>query len=432
MAIRSGYSLGIHSEEALVYFSPEVQTARRMLWRSLFILDRFLAASLGRPLAITEDEALGDILGAFAPRPASVSGKPGKSSSKSNHTCSAATAAAVRSCHVVGIILRKVYRRRTICTRLAQELADECIRWPQSLSPELHWRKASPSNVRQSIAILHTNLVYCHSIILLTRPFFLYLLSDEVQRTRLGAASSKSQDGWSHKFGRKSEKFRKFSKACVIASNHTIALVHNAYDGGYLPQRNTMCTYALFAAALVVFANEFAWPSEDALSAQCMTNSITILEYSGLMDPMAKRCAIILRHFREVLSMQKADDSVSNSLSQPTFDIQSSSFVQMDPRNYIPPAPGDTLPPLPGATTPANPPTAALVNPETTSIFATPPTGFDVFGDSSFSGLLDLENTVLPVTGQDGGEDHSSSEDPVDFNTLWLWPTGGTPLLTPS
>ena len=403
MAIRSGYSLGLHSEETLVIFQPDMQAARRMLWRSLFILDRFLAASLGRPLAITEDESLGELLNASTPASISMTGK---SHLTSNQTCDTGTAAAVRSCHVVGIILKKVYRQRKISTRLAQELADECIQWPQTLSPALHWRQASPNNVRQSMAILHTNLVYCHSIILLTRPFFLYLLSFEIQRTRLSPTSSYPQAEWAQQFEQKSRKIRKFSNACVVASNHTVALVQDAYEGGYLPQQNPMATYFLFTAALVVFANEFTRPSNDALSAQCMTNSITIFEYSGQMDPAARRCASILCEFRDVLTIQKSACATTNGLSPPPFNMQPPPFVQQPTQNFSPPPQGVALPPLPDATlSTATSSTSAFVNPGTSTTLAPQSTLFGADGNPSFSGLLDLENTVLPVTGREEREE---------------------------
>ena len=104
MAIRSGDFLGLHREETLVISTPEMQANRRMIWRSLFILDRFLAASLGRPIAITEDESLGDILNASTPSSTSMTG----TSQLTPHQIRAAgRAASVRSGRVIGIVLKK-------------------------------------------------------------------------------------------------------------------------------------------------------------------------------------------------------------------------------------------------------------------------------------------------------------------------------------
>lgn len=428
MAIRSGYSLGLHSEEVLSLFSPAMQTARRMLWRSLFILDRFVAASLGRPFAITDDELLVDILNASTP--ANI-GTTGKSELSSGQTCAAGTAAAVRSGHVAGMILKKIYRQRKVSTRLAQELADQCIQWPESLAPALHWRQASPKNVRQAMAILHTNIVYCHSIILLTRPFFLYLLSLEIQRSRLAPTSSQSRDEWSRRLEQKSRKIKKFSTACVIASNHTVALVQNAYEGGYLPQKNPLAIYILFAAALVVFANEFARPSNDALAAQCMANSIRIFEYCGQSDKGAQRWANVLREFREALIAQKANSGINSGFFQSPLNMQPLPSAPFTSRDFALPTPSETLPPLPGATLSAMDSSVAAFKLSDSSLNFEPQSmNFGGDGDPSFSGLLDVENTVLPVTAKDGREEPSSSEEAIDFDTLWQWPPLGTPLPT--
>ena len=50
----------------------------------------------------------------------------------------------------------------------------------------------------------------------------------------------------------------KFSEACVVASTHSILLIQNAYEAGYLPRRNPSVIYFLFAASLVILSNEFA------------------------------------------------------------------------------------------------------------------------------------------------------------------------------
>ncbi len=222
MAVRSAYALGLHRDETYVIFNSEEQQARLSLWRSLYILDRFLSMSLGRPTAISEDDCSGDILNvetksAF-PSPLSL-----------NQINALGVEASVRSCHVIGKILKLVYQKRRISTKLAQEIADECKIWPQKLSPMLHWGQASSAHPSQGIAILHVNLLYCHSIILLTRPFFLYLLNSEIQKDR------SSNGKRPHRLGTRMERF---SEACVTASTHTVSLVQNAYEGQYLQRRN--------------------------------------------------------------------------------------------------------------------------------------------------------------------------------------------------
>ena len=313
MAVRSAYALGIHREETLVMFPAEEQAARRKVWRSLFVLDCFLAVHLGRPVAIAAEESSGEIL--FPINRATGN----KTKPKPFPVCAAGLEASVRSCHIMNNILRSVYQQRKSSIRQAQSVVEECKLWPQNLPSNLHWKQASPANVRQSIAILHSNLVYCHTIILLTRPFFLYLLSNEVQRTRLNRkiANPKSQ-----------EKMKIFSDSCITACFNSVALCQDAYRGGYLARFNPFPTYSLFAAALIIFANEFAYPGTNALSARSMEDSITILRYCGEKNPQAERAATILTDFGCVIRSQSQPKSFD--LSRP---IPQAPFPASEPFN---------------------------------------------------------------------------------------------------
>lgn len=413
MAVRTAYTLGLHREETLVVFPAEERCARRNLWRSLFILDRFMGASLGRPMAIADDECSGEVLNPSSSLYSAQRLDP-------HQYCRAGLDAAVRSCHVVGIILKKVYLQRKISTRLAQELADECRRWPENLSPNLHWRQASRKDRRQAIAILHSNQVYCHSIILLTRPFFLYLLSAEVQQKHLGAGQ------WPQRSGGRMEKF---SDACLTASTHTVALVQNAYEGRYLPKLDPFVTYCLFAAALIIFSNEFARPaSSSPLTRQCIANSITIMSYCGEMDPQAKRTAHVLMEFRNVITRQGKLSTLQ--LQPPTFQTPLSNPMpgvdpQPIPTSFEPgftpmlPLPGATMAPSEISVTASN----TLQSPLNTATLGPP----SIPNEDSFSGLLDLKNTVLPSHSDHGS---SGTDEFIDFDALWAW-SGPTPIPSP-
>jgi hypothetical protein len=227
MAIRSGFALGLHREETLVIFGEEEQVVRRNLWRSLFVLDGFLAMSLGRPTSISEEDCSNE---ALKVEPSVSQSSPSYGTSTA-HTDIIGLEASVRSCKVVGTILKKVYSKRKISTKLAQEIANQCESWPRTLPPSLHWRQmsqVSSTNAYSGIAILHVNLFYCHTVILLTRPFFLFLLNRVLQERTSG--SQRPQ-----RFGKRMETF---SEACVSASCHSIVLVQAALDGNYLSRRN--------------------------------------------------------------------------------------------------------------------------------------------------------------------------------------------------
>jgi len=226
MAVRSAFSLGLHREETMCIFSGAEQIVRRNLLRSLYVLDRFISTSLGRPITIQESDCSGDTLttGEKPPFPQA----PFLTAANAGYSSGLGLEAAVRSCHVVGVILDKVYSQRKISTKLAQEIADNCKGWPKSLDPSLHWKQATSANPTQGIAILHVNLFYCHSIVLLTRPFFLYLMNKMHQEQRERGQRLQKQG----------TKMEKFGEACVVASCHSIVLVQNAREGRYLPHRN--------------------------------------------------------------------------------------------------------------------------------------------------------------------------------------------------
>lgn len=466
MAARSAHALGLHREETMVIFSPEVQTSRKNLWRSIFVMDRLLSCSLGRPTAISEDDCSGDTLNpAFqnVEQPFNVNLHV---MTDYNETEPHALEAAVRSCAVIGKILRKVYQQRKISTRLAQEIADVCKAWPRALPSILHWRQAANASPSQGVAILHVNLFYCHSIILLTRPFFLYILNLETQR-QMGQTATRGP--------RPYLRMEKFSEACVIASTHTILLVQNAFEAGYLSRRNPAVIYFLFAATLVILANEFAGLYRVDASDTCIVNAINIMNYCAESDQQASRLVYILSAFREVVGEQRnrrkqvqTDNSNLPSISSQLHGVPLANQAQQSSSNLgglasaaNPMATPSRLHQVPihiypgMETAPINPSTptfqqqpaqmpshqeASSQAPHDFSVHLTPiqdpatSTGandaFNTVADPlttpskppSLSALLELsalESTRVPSLHSE----ESGLDEQIDFDALWAWPS---------
>ncbi|GKT53436.1 fungal specific transcription factor domain-containing protein [Colletotrichum tofieldiae] len=304
MAVRSGFALGLHrvQENHFIFKSHEIRL-RRNLWRSLFVLDRFLAASLGRPVAIDEEECSADALLVFEKN---AQGELVRVTDPND-----GLDAAVRSCRIVGQILKKIYARRRISVRLAQEIWEQCSSWYSTLSPDLAGRQvaADPSHPAKGIAALHVNLLYCHSIMLLTRPFFICLLS-KVHGERSGLHLPVPR--WINRMS-------KYCEACLHASNQTIILVQKAFESNYLPQRNPFVLsvppsrpskthrtdnirrYFLFAASLIILSNEFAAIYPNPSYGTSISNTIAIMRYCATSDPQANRLLFILTSFRNVI-----------------------------------------------------------------------------------------------------------------------------------
>ncbi|KAI1134165.1 hypothetical protein F5Y05DRAFT_399431 [Hypoxylon sp. FL0543] len=288
MAVRSAQALGLHREESMVIFKEPDQRRRRNVWRTLFILDRFLAACLGRPITISEEDcsehALEYPMGGRANEPAM--------GDEAQVTSSVALDAAVKSCCLIGSTLKRVYsKRRKVSTLVAQEIADRLEKWEQELEQNLHCRRImhEAMDTAEAIAILHVNLLHCHSVLLLTRPFFLYLLKmgcDDFSRSN-------------HKAPHFSPRLEKFSQACVEAAQRTLLLVRAALDAEYLPRCNPFVIYFVFSAALIILSNEFASLYHNPDADNSIRSALLILEYCGQMDAQAKRVSYIVKTFHE-------------------------------------------------------------------------------------------------------------------------------------
>ncbi len=408
MAVRTSYALGLHREDPNSPFCGQEQLSRRKLWRSLFVMDRLLASALGRPVAIAEEECSEDILNPKA------TGLTRESHISTNMICASGLEAACRSCHVIGLVLRKVYLQRRVSTILAQELADECKVWPANLPYFLHWKQASARNRRQAIAILHVNTMYCHSIILLSRPFFLYLLSDTLHRQMTGNHQGPQSSG-----GR----IAQFAHACLAASWHTIALIQNAYDGGYLSKIEPFVTYTHFAAALNIFANELARERSTELTSQSMANSITIMSYCGESDQQAKRAAEVLVNFRDVINQKRNHCATSQPkpyqghLANPEPTLENpAAYGPVLNQGWLP------IPPLPGATVAPTSDPNMISTASSNPFHATTPGLPYMQEEDAFSGLLDPTTTVLPSSSNPPS---ASAEEAIDFDSIWgLWPAG--------
>lgn len=225
MAVRSAFALGLHRREPLPAIPASEREIRINIWKTLVILDRFLSASLGRPTAINEDDCSESLLEASV---APVESGGDGTSDTAVHI--EGINAVVRSSRSIGVILKRVYAKCKVTTALAQEVAEKNRNWSAKLHPELNWRRAhQPLTAGHGIALVHANLFQSHTTLLLTRPFFLFLVH-KTQAARMKGDPSSGRNARS--------KLEKFSRACVEASNNSIHVVHRAFLDNYLSRRN--------------------------------------------------------------------------------------------------------------------------------------------------------------------------------------------------
>lgn len=205
-------------------FQPEECLVRKNLWRTLFVFDRFLSACLGRPTAISEEDCSSSAFEASR----TAASSPQSVCPEVTHI--AALEAAVKTCQVIGMTLKRVYSKRRISTAAGQELAAHMRTWNRELPSSLHWRRLidDPIEPTQGIAIFHVNLLHCHSVMLLTRPYFLCLLN----KSAAGLISNSSG------LSRLTHRMENFAQTCVEASQHIIVLTQAVLDNQYLPPCN--------------------------------------------------------------------------------------------------------------------------------------------------------------------------------------------------
>ncbi|KAK4238151.1 fungal-specific transcription factor domain-containing protein [Achaetomium macrosporum] len=290
MAVRSAYAMGLHREETMrdVIFTPAEMRVRRNLWKTLFILDRFLAATLGRPAAISEDDCSCKILRDGDAVDTQAVGGPAL-----DEVHGRSLDACVETCHVIGVTL-KVFSRRRISTEKVQEIIDMSRNWDQASSTQAYRRQSGGATVNPAhgMACLHVNLLSLHSLILLTRQLFVmhnWMLVEE-------------RSGIKKSLQIRESAMARFSEACVVASYRTIKLAASAWEDGYLPRRNPFVIYFIFAASLVILMNQFSSLYYTEEYEETMHDARAIMTYCAEIDPQAQRVLDIITRFSEVVT----------------------------------------------------------------------------------------------------------------------------------
>lgn len=147
--------------------------------------------------------------------------------------------ASVRASCLVGDILSNIYADRKISTELAHAISNKFQDCKDSLPTFLHWQNIDlpDEDPKATLAQLHVNLNYFHGIILLTRPFLLQRVSDEIRALRETDGGLLSRQ--THELPETdSAKSAPFQAACVRSALYTINAVQAALLKRALPRRD--------------------------------------------------------------------------------------------------------------------------------------------------------------------------------------------------
>lgn len=215
---------------SLAWYLPYL--SRRNLWQSLYVIDCFLATSLGRPNHISCETA------------SELCSTPSQSPSRPTSSARNDLFFAVSASKIVGQILSQVYHKRKASRSIAYQLSLRFSDWLQQLPPDIHWRPSPFQNEDPALTIkrLHINLIWFHGIIILTRPFFLH----EISRQAAEWEGDPNNDHPAH--DSRTEKIHPeqafcFDGACVRAALHSVTAVNNAFTTDVLPRRNPFVMY---------------------------------------------------------------------------------------------------------------------------------------------------------------------------------------------
>ncbi|KAI1766352.1 fungal-specific transcription factor domain-containing protein [Hypoxylon sp. FL1150] len=331
MAIHSAKALGLHREESMAVHKVPGQKLRRNVWRSLFVFDRFLAVCLGLPVTILEADCSEHALDSWG-------GPTTDESPMSNvtevMTSSIAFDATVKSSMLIGTTLKRIYSRMKMPIPVAKELTDRLEDWEREMHQSLHCGRIMGAKIdpAEAVAVLHVNLLHCHSILLLTKPFFLCLIALSY---RMGYYGGNSAEDSQKPPLPNQERLEKFSPACIEAAQRTIILSRAALDAEYLPQCNPFVIYFVFAAALVILSNEFSSLCYNPDAHNSIESAIRIFDYCENRDVQAQRLKYIVRKFHDANRTRPSSATITlPGRKIPTISIDSQSFGRA-PTSYF-------------------------------------------------------------------------------------------------
>ena len=136
-------------------------------------------------------------------------------------------------------ILSNVYADRKISTELAYSISNEFSSWKDTLPAFLHRENTNlpDEDFKMTLAQLHVNSNHFHGSILLTRPFFLPRVSDEIRAKKNADSSNPSRQTYEMP-ATDSVQTALFQKACVRTALYTINVVQAALLNRALPRRD--------------------------------------------------------------------------------------------------------------------------------------------------------------------------------------------------
>ncbi|KAF5722207.1 transcriptional regulatory [Fusarium mundagurra] len=304
-AVRVAYALGIHrgheSEISQFPANEELRVLRRNVWRSLFVLDRFLAATLGRPFAISDNEYSESSL-----RPPNRPNSPNKVPKRDMLD------PPIDACKMIGHIVNNIYS----CDKVAIEIPNQMLGYLEAHPSFQEDGFFTTSSLMPTVSQIHVHLLGFYANILLCRPFFL-----------LSFMGTNASDGIQTQINRLSER-------CVSQSLQAVEMVKGGFHANLLRHSDPLALYVLFEAALVLLSSTYAdiYAQKEHLS--LIEDAMFILKTWYASSPYAEQFASKLDLFRHNVERQEQVKAIRQASRRQTHKVKREPMTTYEPSQY--------------------------------------------------------------------------------------------------
>ncbi|KAF9894263.1 hypothetical protein FE257_007765 [Aspergillus nanangensis] len=273
IALRAAYAVGIHRKEANALFCTRERRARERVWKSLRMMDLFLSASLGRPPATSDFDC--------DPREDTFPAEDQQRLQPDEQL----SLTVVWLCRIFERILNEVYMRQVVSISVAEAVSNQHRAWVRNVPAflQMQTEQLGTKTLEHTLAAAHIFGSYYWSIILLTRPFFVFRVAQYVKNKNESSESSR---------------IALFSDACVYSAIRGLNIIDDLSQYKSLPRRLPFLMNSVFNSAVVLGSAFFAdydnlLPLEEGLD-----KAEKFLDRFAPHDPHACRYAQIIKYLR--------------------------------------------------------------------------------------------------------------------------------------
>ena len=274
-ALRAAYAVGIHRKDANALFCGRERRARERVWKSLRMMDLFLSASLGRPPATSDiDHDLRE------------DAMPSAEERQQLPPQEQLSVAVITLSRIFERILTDVYMKQVVSIHVAETISNQHRAWVRSLPIFLRMQteRLDSKTLDGTLAAAHVFGSYYWSIILLTRPFLIYRVSQYV----------KNKAGPSERTN--NSRVALFADACVYSALRGLDIVDDLTKFTPLPRRLPFLLNSVFNSSIVLGAAFFADYDNLLPLEEGMNKAEKFLELFIPHDPHACRFFQIIRY----------------------------------------------------------------------------------------------------------------------------------------